>query len=288
MTDGEKAQVENFSTAFAALMSPLEDELPRSVRPVFDQRRAKENPRPIGSCLLVQLAGIPFVITARHVWEALEDRTALIPVPGLGNAQHEGLSTAEAQATDMFDFVVVKLPEAALDQARDVHFLAVNELDVRDVNSASMHHCAFGYPWGWNKTLFLHGLEGRKYINLDRALLRNLPFHTVLDDSFDLGQLSVSPDTHLALRYDPERVQDPNPGGTRRAPEPKNMSGGGVWCFPRWDDPHRRFLSGLILSWHSSAKILLAVKLHVVLRAIAETYPGPRAELEAAGFRPRR
>lgn len=96
MADPDEAQVETFSTAFAALMSPLEDELPRSVRPVFDRKRERENPRPIGSCVLIQLAGIPFVLTARHVWEALEGRTALIPVAGLGNDRYEGLSTAEA------------------------------------------------------------------------------------------------------------------------------------------------------------------------------------------------
>lgn len=75
-TEQHPLQVESFSTAFATLMSPLEDELPRSVRPVFDRRHAKENPRILGSCVLIQLGGIPFLITARHVWDALEARTA--------------------------------------------------------------------------------------------------------------------------------------------------------------------------------------------------------------------
>lgn len=210
----------------------------------------------------------------------------LVPVAGLGAERYEGLSTADAPAVDCFDFVVAKLPEAALENARGVKFLGVQDLDLRDVNGAGMLQCAFGYPWSWNKLPFVHDVQGKKHVNPHKALLRNLPFHSVLDDHFDLSRLGASRATHLAVRYDPEQVEDPNPGGNRRAPEPKNMSGGGIWCFPKWDDPRCRFLSGLILSWHSPVKILLAVKLRVVLRAIWENYQAPRAYLEAAGFQP--
>ena len=64
--------------------------------------------------------------------------------PGSGTTGTTGYPPLRSKTTDRFDFVVVKLPEAALEQARNVHFLAVNELDLRYVNShtyrCSGHH----------------------------------------------------------------------------------------------------------------------------------------------------
>jgi hypothetical protein len=113
--------------------------------------------------------------------------------------------------------------------------------------------------------------------NITRGLLRRQP---------ELDIVRVRDTAHMAINLDSTGNIDPRTGRSMTVPVPKNMSGGGIWCFPDLVKPDRCFLAGLTIEWHSVPRILVAVKIRIVLGAIHETFKDIREVLEDAGYQP--
>ena len=193
----------------------------RCVLPLFvpDGNR----PERLGSCLLVQLFGIHFVVTAAHVLRGSEGsplfagRTGhkLIALPGL-----RGYFPND-EGTEHLDIGVIPLGTSELARFDGLMFVPETsvENEVPQQPSPTDDYIVFGYP------------ESNSQFRVDQPL-RNVrqnsfTFRTALTTGHIANQEKLDPEAQLALQFDRENITIN--GKRHNPPDPYGLSGGAVF-----------------------------------------------------------
>ncbi len=247
----------------------------------------RSRPELIGSGTLLDFGVARFLVTAAHVHDWYADASAelytfgvvdgverdvTIPQPFLKTA----LPSSGRREDDKIDFAFVRLTDLLADQiARIRYFLPFSLIDVEDRLSVGSRYMFTGYPISREKTDY-----GQKKVVPQAYSLTERTVGTSPMREFDFH-----PDTHIAVNYLRNAVKDEN-GNAAHFPLAKGMSGGPVWVG---DGPSEEWLKstgvrlvGIGIEDRVDAKMMVAVRIHLVTAAIGEKYPDLR------NFAPRR
>ncbi len=242
------------------------------VRPIFvpNQRR---DPRLVGSGVLLELQGQPFLVTAAHVLDEADGATLnvlgtkdLVEVSGI---RHRSEAPAANRANDMIDVGFVPLAKSEVASLRDVRLLNAGEIDpndslVRRTSQKRPLYFVLGYP------------ASKTRLNPTKLTLRSGAFRFVgRPASTDVQHaLGVEDFSHLTLEFDRARSVGRNGPGV--APDPHGVSGGGAWrCGDiLTGDPDECRLVAIMTEWHDKpTNVLLGTSVAFLLAGIGAQFP---------------
>ena len=135
-----------------------------SVRPVYRNSASNTRPEHIGSCLLLNIDGMPIVVTAAHILDQSADHSLYVaglpgtsPVPILGGVVMVTPKLEEGRASDHFDTAIWQPPVHGVDALGAVDFLDASRISHNQEPSAGRLYTAPGYPVSRNKKAVDHG-----------------------------------------------------------------------------------------------------------------------------------
>lgn len=252
-----------------------------SVRPIYDAT-VRKTAEQIGSCVLLEVDGNRFVVTAAHVihknaWTTLYIGGSDILVPLVAEF---GATTAprDNRNLDHYDFAFAPLDADTIAALGAVHFLTAAEI-LPSVSTPGRLFTALGYPNSQNKrvnvaaktvrcTLYRYSSVHR----LDRKLAR---------------RLKITGEHHLFIDHG-DHAADEN-GQKALAISPKGMSGGAVveatetsLAFFRGSRHTVPRLAGFVVEKHGNT--LLATRIDAIVAAIRHAgVPGTTAGRDGSG-----
>ena len=250
-----------------------------SINAVCPIYAASDRDRPclIGTGTLLDFGKARFLVTAAHVHdEYTENRVAiyaakagrLVELPQPFHTTVVPLS--RERNDDRLDFAFVRLPDACADEIAEGRcFLPSSLIDADDRLKPRARYMFTGYPGSREKTNY-----GEKKV---KPQCFSFTGETV--SARRMFSLGTDPATHIAVEFARERVLD-EAGQPACFPRPKGMSGGAVWSGE--GDPHLWLkqtpvhLVGVGIEDPKDQNVLVAVRIHLVLAAIAKTDPDVR------------
>jgi hypothetical protein len=230
----------------------------RCVLPLFvpDGNR----PKRLGCCVLVQLFGVHFVVTAEHVLRGTSDQPLFAGRAGHNLIPMIGFTGyfPTSRGAEHLDIAVMPLTESDLARFGGLWFVpeVAVEDDIGPHAPNSVHdYIVYGYP------------ESNSQVRVERQRRNVKQFsftvHTTLakaDISFREG---IDPEAHLALEFDRENVTVR--GRRHTAPSPHGISGGAV--FHDVDGVLK--LAGIMTEYRKNSRVLVATRMTEVI-AFAE------------------
>ncbi len=228
----------------------------------------------IGTGTLLDFGRARFLVTAAHVHdEYKENEVALYiatagPLLELPQPFHTTVIPPSGNRDDdRHDFAFVRLPDSLADEiAKGRFFLPFSLIDANDRLKPRGRYMFTGFPGSREKTNY-----GEKKVKPQRFSFTG---ETVSPKR--MLELGIGAETHIAVEFDREHVLDER---DRPAcfPRAKGMSGGAVW---RGDGDSRLWLVktpvclvGIGIEDPKNENVLLAVRIHLVLAAIAKVHP---------------
>lgn len=144
--------------------------------------------------------------------------------------------------------------------------LPIQYADANNSDLSGRPYEFFGYPWRKVHSEKLGGiLEPRLY-----------NFRSVSISKTDYTFLGITPQTHIAVKFDLKQVTDEN-GRIVAAPNPQGMSGGPVWSFAQTDlGGHQMWtprLVGVAIEFISNKQTLIGVRINAALECIRRISP---------------
>jgi hypothetical protein len=232
----------------------------RSVLPVFTRER--ERPDHIGTCLLIDIDGYPFVVTAGHVIEDLgREPNGRFTVAVGGRLLAILRARIVTKPDDPVDVGLIPLRREAADYLREAGgvFLdssMVDEAESGDgtdfANLLANTYLAFGFPASRSHSRIQHAQR--------KARIRGFPVRLTLAPQNCYGP-DVSNRHHILLDYDPREIV--LEGRPVNPPALPGMSGGGLFRFAR-REPDTVRLVGLLIETHREHRIIVATRIAVV------------------------
>lgn len=248
----------------------LTDPLLKSVRPIYGSSM-QGTPVHIGSCVLIELDGTKYLLTAAHVVDN-NDITSLYVggEPDLVLFEGAGICTPkieDSRKKDRFDFAAFRLTEPIINKLGAVVYLDENQLYTRDSVSNGNCFLALGYPNSKNK----------KFDNQTKKVSRN-PFvysSTLKNESTIFTSVGVQPTTHHLLDFDHNQSKDEN-GNIVNSIAPIGASGGGLFYMGNFSNPDflrpsskcLGLLSGILIENIKSQKVIVAVRISLIIDEI--------------------
>ena len=252
-----------------------------SVRPIYGAtvRRTAEQ---IGSCVLLEVDGNRFVVTAAHVidknaWTTLYIGGSDVLVPMVAGF---GATTAPRDNRDLdhYDFAFAPLDADTITALGAVHFLTAAEI-LPNVTTQRRLFTALGYPNSQNK---------RVNVAAKMVTCKLYPYSSVhrLDRKL-ATKLKITGQHHLFIDHR-DHTADEN-GQKSLAISPKGMSGGAVveatetsLAFFRGSRRAVPRLAGIVVERHGNT--LLATRIDAIVAAIRQTgVPGAIAGRDGSG-----
>lgn len=237
----------------------------RSVLPVFTHER--DRPERIGSCLLVQVDGHSFVLTAAHVIEGIQQTTRRFTVAAGGQlfAIHgERFVTPPDDATDI-GLIPLRRPLVELLVARGAEFLGPEQIDEAEqaegtdvINTLSHTYFALGFPASRAQSNIRHA---QKKIHVKGHAIRLTLAPT---NTYPSG---LSKAQHMLLDYDTRKIL--LEGRSVNPPSVQGMSGGGIFRFRR-RRPDTTKLVGVLIEHHKDARVLVGTRAAVAMAVARE------------------
>jgi hypothetical protein len=245
-----------------------------SVRPVY--RNSASNPRPehIGSCLLLNIDGMPIVVTAAHILDQSADHSLYVaglpgtsPVPILGGVVMVTPKLEEGRASDHFDTAIWQPPVHGVDALGAVDFLDASRISHNQEPSAGRLYTALGYPVSRNKKAVDHGTRSiSTRVSMYSADAEEMPEL--------VSKLGLTGAEHLFLRF--ERHAFTGDGARVNTFAPKGLSGGALLDLGAFTSPESyardpklsALLSGMVIEYYSAHRALVAVRIGAIVNGI--------------------
>lgn len=234
----------------------------------------RQRPIPIGTGTLLDFGRARFLVTAAHVHDEYTEHTVELYTVGDGVLlqlpqpfQKTNLPASGKRDDDRLDFAFVRLEDSFADKiAKDRFFLPFSLVDANDCLGVGVRYMFTGFPANRDESQF-----GLKKVRPHRFSFTG---GTVTPKR--MQELRISPATHIAISFDREQAFDEN-DVPACFPLPGGMSGGAVWRgdgdFRLWlkETPVR--LVGIGIENPSTDGVMIGVRIHLVLLAIAKIYP---------------
>jgi hypothetical protein len=232
----------------------------------------KARPEAAGSAILLRVGEAHFVLTAAHVLDltakadvyiggtrllALGGRYITSPLPRDGQRDNDRI--------DIAIFPLTPEQVAALGDAVFVEVGATAPGHVTDPTPRSgSYYLVAGYPLSKQpKTIPDTILKAQPVYLAAKAL-----------PAENISEMGLDPRNHILLEFDREAVWAP--GGTRTAPAPTGMSGGGIWVVDGLltPTPKPEVLVAIATEWDRDAKTILGTRIGLCFDAIGDHHPG--------------
>lgn len=246
-----------------------------SVRPMYRNSDAEPRPAHCGSCVLLNVGGVPILATAAHVLDNITEGYTLY-VGGAGDAPPVRIRGGLLGATpkpesgrrhDRFDCGFWRVSEEALREMGAVEFVDASRLsDIRE-GADRRYFMAMGYRLAANK----------KEIDHRTKMIRNrLSCYSgsVVEMPMLAEKLGISGEQHMFVSF-PKYGQDEN---DRRVKTfgPVGISGGPLLDLGDFtlehayapDATHRASLCGMMIEQHSEFQAMVAVRISYIVEGI--------------------
>ncbi|CAA9370687.1 MAG: hypothetical protein AVDCRST_MAG68-5729 [uncultured Gemmatimonadetes bacterium] len=242
-----------------------------AVRPLYTVS-SREKPDAEGSCVLFKVGGRHFLLTAAHVLDQLMEGElyiggdeSLLTIPR--NWHGTQMPDSGNREDDKIDLAFMELPAELVAEMGDCLWLGPR--DVVQPGSAAAHrfYCTFGYP--------VRRAKVRSQV-LSVAAPADLYAGVAVDQEV-YERLGLSPETHIVISYDRERVISSH-GVRVPTVKPYGKSGGGLWRFdslvvpglPPLENP----LAGILTEWRREEKVLVATRIELFVALLKREFPG--------------
>lgn len=259
-----------------------EREFRPSVRPMYRNSDAKPRPEHVGSCILLNVDGVPILSTAAHVLDSLTAGYTLY-VGGEGETSPVRIRGGVIGATpkpngdrdlDHYDCGFWRIPENAVRELGAVEFLDASRLSDNRADISRRYYMGMGYRLKRNRSAIDH----REKI-ISNFLSRYSG--TVSEMPKLAGKLGVSGAEHMFLTL-PKYGQDEDDHRINTF-GPVGFSGGplldlGDFTLPEAytpDSPCRTSLSGMMIAHYPRSRAIAAVKIGIIIEAIRRRLRGP-------------
>jgi len=233
----------------------------------------RERPKLIGTGTLLDFGKARFLVTAAHVHDEYTENQVALYVATAGallelpQRFHKTVVPPSGKRDDdRLDFAFIRLTDTLADEvAKGRFFLPFSLIDANDRLKPRARYMFTGFPGSREKTNY-----GEKIVKPQRFSFTG---ETVSPKRMlDLG---IAAETHIAVEFHREQVFDEQ-GKSACFPRAKGMSGGAVW---RGDgDSHLWLvktpvrLVGLGIEDPNNQNVLVALRIHLVLAAIAQIH----------------
>lgn len=167
----------------------------RSVLPIVGAKR-NGNHDPIGSCVLIEREGVPYLVTAAHVLKHNSDTSLYVGTdkPHLIEAEFTvGRETDGNQGADRIDLAVARLDAEMAGRIGRDRFISRAEISVSVAPIEGRFFTCLGYPISQNK-----GFDPST--NVIKSKLRNYTSVGVHDIG-TLAAIGISSETHIAVDH---------------------------------------------------------------------------------------
>lgn len=244
-----------------------------TVRPIYGSSE-NGNPIHLGTCLLLEWNCQHYLITAAHIIDENEHSTlyvgvgsSLISVDGVFNATEKPNGDRDK---DHYDFAWLKLSEASMSAYKNFEYIPSQNILSGNHKPGKNLHLGLGYPNSKNKQLNIvdHSLKPR-YMNYSSTIVTA----TKLCDEW-----GISGKDHLFLKYDRKHAKD-SEGNIVNTLSPCGTSGGALIdmgsfnktevCFP--GHRFKGHLAGMLIEYSQKYNVLVAVRIHLILKTIVTT-----------------
>ena len=245
-----------------------------SVRPIYGST-SSGRPDHIGSAVLFKVDSHHFLITAAHVIDWKKEATLYVggekEFIELRGDCYSTVHESGDREKDKYDFAILKLNFNIVSKFGDIRFITPNQTNPNDFIKRGRVYLALGYP----------NTKNRKFDNnLKKTTSNPLIYSSVITDNQNLYyELGVQQYTHALLKFDKKRVKDES-GQIVISPNPTGASGGGLFYIGDFADPDTYApgpvegkLVGILIEWHSSKKVIMAVRVSTIIETIRLKYP---------------
>jgi hypothetical protein len=209
--------------------------------------------QPLGSGVLMTIAGRYYLITAGH---CLKQNGLDVKVGILNGAGHMELIrgvTAVNQGNDnKIDVGIIKLSDKSIAAIQQNHsFLTAANVMLNEGISHESVYLALGYPL--TKT----------YINHKRKKIRREPLvYTVVSKSAEFyDKLCYKQSSNIILGFNQRRSQFYDTDEMNMSPDPKGVSGGGLWFIQQSNSGAIEYnLCGILIEHYKTYNVIIATK----------------------------
>jgi hypothetical protein len=243
----------------------------RAVRPIYGRTRRGVAPTHIGSCVLLSMRDVKFLVTAGHVTDHTKETTLhvagteeLVPL-----SFDAGFTTNpdKPRDEDVYDFSVCALSDHMQSKLGDVRYITEVEMYKALPFGRSRLRMVMGYPTSKNK----------KGIDNPRKHIRGTIWTYVslaVDDANTAINLGIPIGDHVFVEFNDKESFNPDGLGTHSI-TPTGASGGAMFELGRLDDPERLAkpaqceakLAGILIEYKPRNKMIVATSMKPVLHA---------------------
>jgi hypothetical protein len=248
------------------------DQFRNSVRPIFSSQNGLR-PELIGSCLLLEVEGARFAVTAAHIIDWTSSHALFVagmvgtqPVQIIGN-----LSSTQppkgGRVRDRFDFAFWQIPTSAEKDLGSVEFMGQRRISHNRISSRGRLYMAMGFPLSKNRG---------KVDNVRRAIRIVLWKYSadVIELPALATELGVTGNEHFFLKF--QKYARDLEGTKVNTINPRGISGGALVDLGSLasisEYGHGRqckgMLAGMVIEKHEKHRALVAVKIGTICEAI--------------------
>ncbi len=178
------------------------------------------------------------------------------------------LPSSGKREEDRIDVGLVKLSASAREQLTDIAALAVSDLDANETTvhrtPLRTHYLVMGFPASKaNTSRSGHSVATKTFILTATPTAREI-----------YKKLSFAEETHIIVDFDKNRAMSTE--GQYVAPDPKGVSGGGIWTLGESFDIAAQHLKliAIGIEWpRKKAKVLVGTRVPLFFEALRKKYP---------------
>lgn len=241
-----------------------------SIRPIYGSS-INGVPIHIGTCVLIEVSKIKYVVSAAHVFDEKKYTSLYIAARSeLELLTGEIFTTQEVDGkrrNDHFDFAWMQATSELLSNLDDVDFISENELASGQENPQGRLYLALGYPNSKNKKLNVQQKTVTpKYLRYSSTVKPNASL---------CEKLNITGNEHLFLDFCSKQSKDSD-GNIVSSIKPTGISGGGLIDMGLVSKPENLSigasnigkLAGVLIENHREHKAMSAVKIDVIMNQI--------------------
>lgn len=224
-------------------------------------------PEGFGSAVILRVGDRYFIVTAGHVMHDLKDSAIYVATTGglieLTDRGYTSVVPAEKAEEYLKDIAVAPISASLVNAMTYTRPIDLSELDVRDTPSRGVAYTFTGCPASKNKPRPKHKVRP------ERQAYSVIPALAARYEA-----LGLSPTAHFAGNFALDKQTD---GSTIfKGPEPKGMSGGGLWRLGsavelRKETPPR--LIGIGIQHRKTQRLLIGIRIGFAIATLKTCYP---------------
>jgi hypothetical protein len=233
-------------------------------------------PEHIGSCILLDIDGMPVVATAAHIVDDITKgatlfvagpaRPQLVPIVG-GNIKTTSPPRGD-RGLDHSDSAFWRIPEGAVEDLGAANFLGPSRLAHNRSPLERRYYTALGYAVSRNE-------DGVDHVQRSITITPSMHTSNAVSEPALARKLRSSDDEHIFVRF-AKQAQDAD-GATVDTFYPEGFSGGALLDLGDFTSPaiytgsarHKARLAGMIIEYHEKKyRALVAVKIGPIVSGI--------------------